>query len=119
LAAAGHPGPVSVNKNGQAEHHDLSGNPIGFFPTDSATFAEAEIPLGPGERIYFFSDGVVETMDAKQTIIGNERLAEAMAKARTGSLEGDLTHIEHALDAWRQGAPPTDDVSIIVMERTI
>ena len=119
LAAAGHPGPVSVNKDGQSQHHDLAGNPIGFFPTDTACFAEAEIPLGPGERIYFFSDGVVETMDSAQTIIGNDRLAEAMAQARTGTLDGDLAVIEQALNAWRKGEPPTDDVSIVVMEREV
>jgi phosphoserine phosphatase RsbU/P len=119
LAAAGHPGPISVNKHGQSQLHDVTGNPIGFFPTESASFAEAEIPLAPGERIYFFSDGVVETMDAEQTIIGNERLALAMAQARTGTLDGDLVCVEQALSAWRQHQPPTDDVSIIVIEHEI
>ena len=58
-------------------------------------------------------------MDSAQTIIGNDRLAEAMAQARTGTLDGDLAVIEQALNAWRKGEPPTDDVSIVVMEREV
>jgi sigma-B regulation protein RsbU (phosphoserine phosphatase) len=117
MAAAGHPGPVVIQQNGESCLHDVAGNPIGFFPTDSAVFAECDIPLAPGERIYFFSDGVVETMNAAQVIIGNERLAQAMSRARSDSLDEDLARIEQSLDDWRNGEPPTDDVSIVVIER--
>jgi phosphoserine phosphatase RsbU/P len=117
LAAAGHPGPIVVAPNGGSQIHDVSGNPIGFFPTDSATFAEAEIPLEPGQRIYFFSDGVVETMNPRREIIGNEQLAAAMIKGKTLTIQDSLAQIERALASWRGDMPPTDDVSIVVIER--
>jgi hypothetical protein len=56
-------------------------------------------------------------MNAAQVIIGNERLAQAMSRARSDSLDEDLARIEQSLDDWRNGEPPTDDVSIVVIER--
>jgi phosphoserine phosphatase RsbU/P len=117
LAAAGHPGPIVVAADQRAQIHDIAGNPIGFFPTSSALFAEAEIPLAPGERIYFFSDGVVETMNPQREIIGNRHLAAAMAEAQSLPLDASLAHIEQALATWRGETPPMDDVSLLAFER--
>jgi len=117
LAAAGHPGPIVTHCDGRSTVHDLSGNPIGFFPNDSAQFAEAMIALAPGDRIHFFSDGVVETMGETQEIIGLERLAAAMAKGVGDPVAVAQEHIIKALAEWRQGTPPTDDVSIVTIER--
>ena len=69
---------IVTHADGTTTIHELSGNPIGFFPNDSAQFAEARITLQPGDRIHFFSDGVIEAMDAQQEIIGYDRLATAM-----------------------------------------
>lgn len=119
LAAAGHPGPIVTHRDGRFTLHDLSGNPIGFFPNESAQFAEARIALAPGDRINFFSDGVVETMSQSQEIIGPERLATAMARVAGASIAVAQERIVEALTAWRGGAPPTDDVSIVTIQRLV
>lgn len=117
LAAAGHPGPIVTHRDGSTTIHELSGNPIGFFPNDTAQFAEATITLAPGDRIHFFSDGVVETIGANQQIIGNERLAAIMGRLADQSVSAMQAGIVEALAAWRGGEPPTDDVSIVTIER--
>jgi sigma-B regulation protein RsbU (phosphoserine phosphatase) len=117
LAAAGHPGPIVTHADGTWTTHDLAGNPIGFFPNDQAQFAETEIALRPGDRIHFFSDGVIETMGENQNIIGPERLAAILAAA-PGRPSAAHEHLVAALAHWRAGAPPTDDVSVITLERT-
>jgi sigma-B regulation protein RsbU (phosphoserine phosphatase) len=117
LAAAGHPGPIVVHSDGRTTVHELSGNPIGFFPDEGATFSECEIALEPGDRIFFFSDGVVETMGASQEIIGGPRLAQTMARVRPQTLEHSVASVVQALAEWRGGTPPSDDVSIVAIER--
>ncbi len=117
LAAAGHPGPIVTHRDGRSTVHELSGNPIGFFPNDTAQFAEATITIEPGDRIHFFSDGVVETMAENQQIIGLERLAAAMVATVGEPVAEALERIFQSLAGWRNGAPPTDDVSIVTIER--
>lgn len=117
LAAAGHPGPIVTHRDGRSTVHDLSSNPIGFFPNESAQFAEVSIALAPGDRIHFFSDGVVETMGETQEIIGLDRLAAAMAKEVGVPVAVAQEHIVTTLAQWRRGTPPTDDVSIVTIER--
>ncbi len=118
LAAAGHPGPIVTHADGTTTIHELSGNPIGFFPNDSAQFAEARITLQPGDRIHFFSDGVIEAMDAQQEIIGYDRLATAMGALVGKPVAQAQEGLVQALERWRGGLPPTDDVSIVTIERT-
>lgn len=119
LAAAGHPGPIVSHRDGSTTIHELSGNPIGFFPNESAQFAEATIALAAGDRINFFSDGVVETIGPDQQIIGNERLAEAMGRLVDVAASVAQEGIVSALTNWRGGTPPTDDVSIVTIERIV
>jgi len=118
FAAAGHPGPIVTHRDGSTTIHDLSANPIGFFPNDTALFAEASIILEPGDRIHFFSDGVIETMGTDQEIIGAQRLAQAMGRLIHEPASRAQEGIVQALADWRGGTPPTDDVSIITIERT-
>ena len=117
LAAAGHPGPIVTHRDGRSTVHELSGNPIGFFPNDTAQFAEATITIEPGDRIHFFSDGVVETMAENQQIIGLERLAAAMVATVGEPVAEALERVFQSLAGWRNGTPPTDDVSIVTIER--
>jgi sigma-B regulation protein RsbU (phosphoserine phosphatase) len=117
IAVAGHPGPIVTHRDGRATIHELSSNPIGFFPGDTAQFAEARLVLEPGDRIHFFSDGVVETMSPSQEIIGNERLAAIMARVAGESAVSAQESVVKALADWRAQAPPTDDVSIVTIER--
>ena len=107
-----------THRDGRVTIHELSSIPIGFFPADTAQFAEARLVLAPGDRIHFFSDGVVETMSPSQEIIGNERLAAIMARAVGESAVSAQESVVKALADWRDQAPPTDDVSIVTIERT-
>jgi phosphoserine phosphatase RsbU/P len=117
LAAAGHPGPIVTHRDGRVTTHELAGNPIGFFPNETAQFAEARITLEPGDRIHFFSDGVVETMAPDQQIIGAERLAAAMGGLARETAARAQEGLVKVLENWRGGQPPTDDVSIVTIER--
>jgi phosphoserine phosphatase RsbU/P len=117
LASAGHPGPIVSHRDGSTTIHELSGNPIGFFPNETAQFAEVTIHMTPGDRIYCFSDGVVEVIGADREIIGSERLAAAMGRLAHAPAAIAQDGIVNALAEWRGGTAPTDDVSIVTIER--
>jgi serine phosphatase RsbU (regulator of sigma subunit) len=64
LASSGHPGPAVVRPDGQVEVMAGGGLPLGLFPD---TEPEREtIELGPGDQLFFYSDGVTEARSPDQ-----------------------------------------------------
>ena len=118
LVSAGHPGPVLVRRGGRVEIPAVAGDPVGFYPTADAVFAELDLHLEPGDRMYLYSDGVVETADPQGALLGAARVGAALAEA-AGPLEAGLDALGALQHAWRQQRPAGDDVTILAMERQV
>ena len=58
LANAGHPPAIIARKNGEVEVVKQSGDGLGLF--DSVSFEINEIPVVKGDRVFLFSDGLLE-----------------------------------------------------------
>ena len=88
LLNAGHPPPLLVRRDGAARR--VTGSPalpVGFGSEEAPPVAT--LPLEPGDRLLFFSDGVVENRRPEGEPFGEERLEEAFraecAAGRTAS----------------------------------
>ncbi len=114
--AAGHPGPVRVNARGEAESFDSTGPAIGWFP--EARFEECVIPVSPGDRFYFYSDGIVEAQNTDGEFFGSDRLLETLTQAHSRPVEQVLAALETEVGAWCGAAGPSDDVSILAVNLT-
>ncbi len=119
LVSAGHPGPVLVRRGGRVEIPVVAGDPVGFYPTETAVFAELEVRLEPGDRIYLYSDGVVETDDGQGALLGTARIGAALSTAMDATLEASLDALGTLQASWRQQRPASDDVTILAMEREL
>ena len=115
-AAAGHPGPVLVSASGASRLFDSTGMPIGFVA--DSLYEEHSIELVPGDRLYFFSDGIPEAFNKYEEQFSVERLVRTLEKARlsTGSLRNSIDDLLVAALKWRGGAALTDDVSVVGLE---
>ena len=91
-----------------------TGLPIGIVPDTQYDLYERR--LRPGERVYFFSDGVYEATRGSEAF-GLDRLCEAIVNGRTRSLQESLHHVVNTLDDWL-GDPAliVDDVSLLALE---
>jgi len=116
-ASAGHPGPLLVRHGGGVEIPEVCGNPIGFFSNAEAQFSEYQLSLAKGDRLYFISDGVIETLDARLESFGMEQLGMVLERNRACTLDDSLKAAGDELDRWRAGAAPTDDVTLIGFDR--
>ena len=76
--SAGHPGPLQVHGDGKSILHPQEGFAIGWFP--DSTYQESVIELRPGDRLYLYSDGILEAMNSEDELFGPERLVEALKK---------------------------------------
>ena len=92
----------------------MTGYPIGVA---EEPYDEHEIELAPGDRLYVYSDGVPEAMDAADTPFGFERLLAELDQTRGEALEPALTALLNRIDRWRGGTRVHDDLSVLALER--
>jgi len=85
--------------------------------TDMLVLEERSTILEPGDGVVLYTDGLTEAMDKDNQAYGEERL-EVLLKRQCGKPAQELAEII-AADVARfvSGAPPSDDLTLIVLER--
>lgn len=91
------------------------GVPIGMI--EHATYADESVTLGPGDRLYFYSDGVIEALDGSEREFGYERLTAEVERQRGRPLRAGLDTIADLVRDW-SGGHLRDDVSLLAVERS-
>jgi serine phosphatase RsbU (regulator of sigma subunit) len=77
-------------------------------PSESAH----EIELGPGERMVFYTDGLVEVLNSLADMFGVQGLAELVRRSAKQELPEMRQAIIDGVTAWRHGSL-ADDVSYL------
>ena len=116
FVAAGHPAPLVLKAGAPASALESGGPPIGMIP--EAPFTAATIALEPGDRLYFFSDGILEARSEAGEFFGDERLVELLAAARAEPIATSLERLVASLRSWCRPSDPDDDVSVLGVEIT-
>jgi sigma-B regulation protein RsbU (phosphoserine phosphatase) len=116
LASAGHPGPLVRRVDGRVEVMECpgAGPPLGVEA--DADYRPARFDLDPGDVVVFYSDGLVDAIDAAGGALGRERLARAVAQSGGGPDQVGES-ILAALGRHTHGRSPLDDVTIVCLGR--
>jgi serine phosphatase RsbU (regulator of sigma subunit) len=113
---AGHNPPVVVRADGGYEILGGAGGMIlGILPM--AQYQEAEVTLNSGDVLVLFSDGVTEAVDPQDHDFGEERLAKLVASMRDLPATEIVQEVHRAVHAFTQGAPPADDITVVIARR--
>ena len=88
--------------------------PVGLLPT--ATYEEHIIALAPGDRLFFFTDGIIDAENQFEEAFGVERMLEALAENRDSPLNETVGSIVDRIEQWSAPDGPTDDASILAIE---
>jgi serine phosphatase RsbU (regulator of sigma subunit) len=112
---AGHPVPLLLR--GRRVVGELAGPttlPVGFGGDEPLV---RSVQLEPGDRVLFFTDGVVEERmpDGEQFGVARLRDLVERAGAEAGSLQETVRRLSHALMAARDGRT-TDDATLLLIE---
>ena len=113
---AGHPAPVHVGQDTHPRICEARNLPVGLF--DDEKYEESTIDLKPGDRVYLYSDGVLEAMNRKREIFDEARLLETIRAARVSGLHESVDSIVKAVLAWNGTGQVHDDLSILSVELT-
>ena len=83
FANAGHYAPILVRADGRVERLAAGGPVLGVFP--DAVYRQHRIPIGPGDRLVLFTDGISEAQDAGDQEFGEDRLVDLAREHRACS----------------------------------
>ncbi|MGH9593208.1 MAG: PP2C family protein-serine/threonine phosphatase, partial [Bryobacteraceae bacterium] len=70
-----------------------------------------------GDILVLFSDGVTEAPDPQDQEFGEERLANLVATLRNRPAREIVEEIHKAVHTFTQGAPPADDITVLIARR--
>ncbi len=73
--------------------------------------------LSPGERLVLYTDGVTDAFNPNDEPFGRNRLLETLHANSSVSPDQCADAVFDAIDAFRDGAPQTDDETILIMDR--
>jgi len=117
FSKGGHPYPVYYNsKKRSTEFLESSGMAMGFLK--NSKYQCIKISLNKGDRIYFYTDGLIEVIDKKNDLFGFERLQALIqdANSQSRSLEESLDYILKRVIEFSAHSRQEDDMVIIGIE---
>lgn len=114
-ANAGHPYPLRRNQaTGQIHPLAATGFMLGIMPGEQ--YREKTIQLGEGDRLCFYTDGLIEARNEIGEAFGDERLVESMATHSSTSARQLMQQIMRSQNEFRGTERLTDDVTLVVVE---
>ncbi|MFC1669741.1 SpoIIE family protein phosphatase [Spirochaetota bacterium] len=115
ISSGGHPKPILQRSNSHSVSKiDISGPLIGY--TMNIGFADFELELYKGDRIYFYTDGLTEVRKSGNELLESEDLKLLIEKASVKDLATTLDNIINEVKSFSKVDKFNDDVLIIGIE---
>jgi sigma-B regulation protein RsbU (phosphoserine phosphatase) len=116
LCSAGQTQPVHLSaETGKASLIATEGDnfPLGIL--DDANYEETYLKLAVGDKMVFYTDGIVEAMNEQEEMLGFERLIEIVQNSKSTTADALLQEITGAVKDFTGSAPQHDDLTAIVV----
>ena len=112
FANAGHYAPILVRTDGRVERLTAGGPVLGVFP--DGVYRQNRIPIGSGDRLVLFTDGISEAHDRSDQEFGEDRLVDLAREHRACSAPALQARISETVSAFSDGVFH-DDATLIVV----
>lgn len=112
-AAAGSPPPILVRSDGTTEELASAGLPLGI--TAQATYECLSVPFHAGDRLFLYSDGLIECPQPDKPVLSTEQVTELVASPALKDASEIIACISDELSA-RYHDPIPDDVSMLAVD---
>jgi sigma-B regulation protein RsbU (phosphoserine phosphatase) len=114
-ASAGHNPPRLVRQDGGLLALNRAQRlPLGIKPDE--IYPEQTAPFRPGDQAVFFTDGVIEAVNAEGDVFGSDRIDSALT-TDAPSAERLIQTILRELNAFTRGVAVADDRTLVVVTR--
>ncbi len=116
LCSAGQTQPIHFSsKTGEAILVETEGDTFPLGILEDSQYEETKIQLTPGDKIVFYTDGIVEAMNEQEEMFGFDRLLEVVQGAKSMTAESLLKEILDKVSEFVGGAAQHDDLTVIVV----
>ena len=112
---AGHEHPALKKKGGKYELIKYRHSPAVAI-MQNMKFPDHPFKLDPGDRVFVYTDGVVEATDSKNELFGEKRLLEALNADPDASIKGLLSNVSTGINRFVDGTQQFDDITMLCME---
>jgi serine phosphatase RsbU (regulator of sigma subunit)/pSer/pThr/pTyr-binding forkhead associated (FHA) protein len=111
---AAHCPPLVARAGGVVEALDATAPPIGLL--EGAEFELGERRLSRGDKLVIYSDGVTEAQNSAGAFFGRKRLRQIVSERSSATCRQMHDAIQGAVAVFTEGAPQSDDVTLLVLE---
>ena len=87
--------------------------PLGILA--DVNYEETPLQMEPGDKVVFYTDGIVEAMNKKEEMYGFERLHEIVNASHAETAEALMNDIINDVSDFTGAVPQHDDLTIIVV----
>ena len=112
---AGHNPPIWVKRDGTIER--LTRTAIALGVVIGEPVQQRTIKLGPGDKVFLYTDGLTESFNVDGEFYGETRLIDAITSNESDSASNLLDVVEKSLLNFVQDMPPADDLTMLVLRR--
>lgn len=114
---AGHPAMLVVSDEGVSRQIGATGPPIGLF--SEAAYEQTRLSVRPGQSLFAYTDGVTEAVGPDGRELGEQALRAGLSASSRGRapVQKLLTDVLEQVTRHRGPAAPTDDVTILALQR--
>ena len=110
---AGHPFPILVS-DGKPKIVGKAGTPIGV--AYDSEYEDFSLKLKRGDRLYLYSDGIIEAKNSVRELFSQNRLIELLYKTNEATLPQSIEKIAAETEAWCKPLAPDDDMTLLACE---
>jgi sigma-B regulation protein RsbU (phosphoserine phosphatase) len=116
VSHCGHPHLLILRiKTGKAEVIRLPNAMVMGLPGGSAA-ATVQVPLHPGDRVYTFTDGIIESSDTSGLEFGLDQIAQSVQASTDFTLQQSLDRIFEQVAQFTGSSDQQDDISLLAFE---
>jgi serine phosphatase RsbU (regulator of sigma subunit) len=116
LCSAGQTQPILLSaKTAEATLVETEGDTFPLGILDEAEYEETLLPIEPGDKVVFYTDGIVEAMNKQGEMYGFERLNEVVVSSPSENAKALMNDITRDVSDFTGDTPQHDDLTIIVV----
>lgn len=109
--------PMHMNWQGQLSDINIKGFPIcKLREVYEAAYTDMELLASPGDKIFVYTDGLIEIRNDKKEQYSSERLKQLISKNSQKSSEQMISDIKRDLEIFAGDREPEDDITLICVE---
>ena len=118
---AGHPYSIVLRKNGKMELLQSGGPAIGIgdltpLNGQKNRYAEGRLQLAAGDKLFIYTDGIVDYQNPKGEFYGTDRFYQALQDLHGESVEAIVEKTVKFLMDFGSNSEPLDDITLLGLE---